>query len=204
MIRKIFTTLNRDPRFKRPSDEQGEVLDGWFVRRDENDLTVKINTGSGKTLAGLLFLQSGIDEGIHPAVYVTPDRYLTTQVLAEAKALEIAVTDSEDDSAFMRGERILVTNIKKVVNGRSVFGINEIKIPIDTVVIDDAHACLQSIEDQFSVVANSNSPLYKDLWTLLSEPVRQYNVIEHARIQNGDPAALLEIPSGYGRNALVR
>jgi len=36
--RKIFTTLQRDPRFKRPSDEQGEVLDGWFLRRTDNDL----------------------------------------------------------------------------------------------------------------------------------------------------------------------
>src|SRR5262245_11072059 len=82
--RKIFTTLTRDPRFKRPSDEQGEVLDGWFSRRTENDLTVKMNTGSGKTLVGLLLLQSSLNEGVHPAIYVTPDRYLTSQVLAEA------------------------------------------------------------------------------------------------------------------------
>lgn len=31
--RKIFTTLKRDARFKRPLDEQADVLDGWYSRR---------------------------------------------------------------------------------------------------------------------------------------------------------------------------
>ena len=32
--RKIFSVLNRNPRFKRPTDEQGEVLDKWFKERE--------------------------------------------------------------------------------------------------------------------------------------------------------------------------
>ena len=28
--RKIFSTLQRDPRFKRPLDEQADVLDAWY------------------------------------------------------------------------------------------------------------------------------------------------------------------------------
>ncbi|WP_165779905.1 DEAD/DEAH box helicase [Mesorhizobium sanjuanii] len=192
--RKIFTTLTRNPKFKRPSDEQAEVLDGWFGRRGEHDLTIKMNTGSGKTLVGLLALKSSLNEGFRPAVYITPDKYLTSQVLAEAAALGISTTDSENDMAFMRGDSILVTNIRKIVNGRSVFGVKEKKIPLEVVVIDDAHACLQSIEEQFTIEAKSDSQLYKDLWNLFSESLRQYNAIEHSRLLSGDPAVLCELP----------
>ncbi|PBB16976.1 hypothetical protein CK219_25745 [Mesorhizobium sp. WSM4313] len=170
------------------------MLDGWFARRAENDLTVKMNTGSGKTLVGLLLLQSSLNEGLRPAVYITPDKYLTSQVIAEARDLGIPVTDSEDDAGFMRGEKILVTNIRKIVNGRSVFGVKEVKIPLESVVIDDAHACLQSIEEQFRIETTPASPLYKDLWALLSEPIRQYNAMDHARLMSGDPTVIFELP----------
>lgn len=31
--RKLFTTLNRLPKFKRPLDEQADVMDGWYAQR---------------------------------------------------------------------------------------------------------------------------------------------------------------------------
>ena len=87
--RKIFTTLKRDARFKRPLDEQADVLDTWFERRSAKDLTIKMNTGGGKTVVGLLCLQSSLNENIKPAVYITPDPFLVTQVLEEAQALAL-------------------------------------------------------------------------------------------------------------------
>jgi superfamily II DNA or RNA helicase len=62
--RKIFTTLIRNPRFKFPSANQGEVLDKWFELRTRRDNTIKMNTGSGKMLVGLLALKSSINEGV--------------------------------------------------------------------------------------------------------------------------------------------
>ncbi len=44
-----------------------------------------MNTGSGKTTVGLLMLQSCLNEGVGPAVYVVPDNYLVNQVCDEAK-----------------------------------------------------------------------------------------------------------------------
>jgi hypothetical protein len=46
--RKIFSTLNRSPRFKRPHDEQSDVLDSWFAKRGRKNNTIKMNTGSGR------------------------------------------------------------------------------------------------------------------------------------------------------------
>jgi replicative superfamily II helicase len=122
--RKIFTTLKRDTsKFKRPSDEQADVLDLWYAKKDRADNTLKMNTGSGKTVVGLLCLQSSLNEGVGPAVYVAPDKYLVKQVVAEAASLGVTVTESENDPSFIAGTAILVINIRKLVNGRSVFGV---------------------------------------------------------------------------------
>jgi replicative superfamily II helicase len=115
--RKLFTTLKRAPRFKRPLDEQADVLDSWYERRTAKNITLKMNTGAGKTVVGLLCLQSCLNEDIKPVVYVTPDRFLTEQVVREAADLGIAVTEDEKDPEFLSGRAILVVNIFKLING---------------------------------------------------------------------------------------
>jgi hypothetical protein len=47
------------------------------------------------------------------------------------------------------GRAILLANVHKLFNGRSVFGIGERKIPIG-IVIDDAQARLGVVHDQFA------------------------------------------------------
>jgi len=157
--RKIFTTLQRNSRFKRPLDEQADVLDAWYERRTAKDLTIKMNTGGGKTAVGLLCLQSSLNENIKPAVYITPDKFLVKQVMAEAQALGITVTDDESDLDFLAGQAILVTNVFKLFNGRSVFGVGQKKISVGCIVIDDAHACLSVVGEQFCIKSNAGSPI---------------------------------------------
>ena len=48
---------------------------------------------------------------------------MARQVIAEAGSLGVAVTEDEGDAAFLSGNAILVINIWKLVNGRSVFGV---------------------------------------------------------------------------------
>jgi len=108
--RKIFSTLIRNEKFKRPLDEQSDVLDEWYKRRNSKDLLIKMNTGAGKTIIGLLCLQSSLNEGIKPAVYVTADNFLTEQVYKEAKDLGINVTLDKDNKDFLSGNSILIIN----------------------------------------------------------------------------------------------
>jgi hypothetical protein len=61
-----------------------------------------------KTLVGLLLLQSSLNEGIRPAIYIAPDKQLVDQVLAEAKALGIDAVDDPRDTAVQSGEKIAV------------------------------------------------------------------------------------------------
>ena len=75
----------------------GEVWKQWFNVRQNKDTIIKKNTGSGKTLVALLILQSCLNEGVGPALYVVPDKFLVEQVKTQADALGIKVTDTEND-----------------------------------------------------------------------------------------------------------
>ena len=77
-------------------DVQGQVLRAWHGRRSERDLVVKVNTGGGKTIDGLVILQSHLNAGVFPALYVTPNRYLAGQVVAEAGRLGLATVVDPD------------------------------------------------------------------------------------------------------------
>lgn len=192
--RKIFTTLNRDGRFKRPSDEQSDVLDAWYARRTAKDLTIKMNTGGGKTVVGLICLQSSLNENIKPAVYITPDPFLVAQVMAEAKDLGIAATDDEKDPDFIAGKSILVANVHKLFNARSVFGVGERKIPIGCVVIDDAHACLAVVNEQFSIKSNIGSPIYDGLLALFEEDLKAQSPAGLLDVKARDPSIVMTLP----------
>ncbi|WP_230461090.1 DEAD/DEAH box helicase [Burkholderia ubonensis] len=192
--RKIFTTLKRDARFRRPLDEQSDVLDEWYLRRDARDLTIKMNTGGGKTVVGLLCLQSSLNEKVKPAVYITPDSFLVAQVLAEAKALGITATDDEKDPDFVAGRSILVANVHKLFNGRSVFGVGEKKIPIGSVVIDDAHACLGVVNDQFCIKSKAGSPVYDELMTLFEEDLKAQSPSRFLDVKAEDPTVVMSVP----------
>lgn len=192
--RKIFTTLRRDPRFKRPHDEQSDVLDAWHERRSAKDLTIKMNTGGGKTVVGLLCLQSSLNENIKPAVYVAPDPFLVKQVLKEAESLGIAATSDETNPDFLAGRSILVVNVHKLFNARSVFGVGERKIPIGCIVIDDAHACLSVVHDQFSIRSKAGSPVYDGLLQLFDEDLGHQSATGLLDVQAYDASIVMTVP----------
>ena len=119
-----------------------------------------MNTGSGKTLVALLILQSCLNEGVGPALYVVPDKFLVEQVISQAKALGIKVTDTENDLDYQRKKAILVIGIQKLVNGKSIFGLREENnYPIGSIVIDDMHACISCIQEQFSITVPRTNEL---------------------------------------------
>lgn len=90
--RDIFMALpTKDKNYGYPRDVQTEVWKQWFAKRDEKNVIIKMNTGSGKTVVGLTILQSSLNEGKGPAVYIVPDNYLVQQVCSEAKNLEFAL-----------------------------------------------------------------------------------------------------------------
>lgn len=192
--RDIFFTLTRAPSFSFPRDIQTEVMNRWFDERDNPDNVIKLNVGSGKTLVGLLLLQSSLNEGKGPALYVAPNKQLAQQVMQEAKALGIEVTDDPRDPKYAAGEKICIINIYRLFSGKSVFGVGTSKINIGTAVIDDAHACVSTITEQFRIKLGNTHEAYQKIFVALAEDLKGYNEARFLEIEAGDPRAYMEVP----------
>jgi hypothetical protein len=195
--KEIFASLSgKLQKFSYLRDVQGEVLSGWFDRRNEPDVVIKMNTGGGKTTVGLLILQSCLNEGRGPVLYLAPDEYLAKQAAEEAKDLGIRTANGHDDAAFLSGQAIFVTNVKKLINGLSVFGVKPggTRIKLGSILIDDAHACLALAEEQFTVRIESKTPLYKSLLELFSDSLRQQSEAYFLDLKDGRPGSVMLVP----------
>ena len=194
--RSIFQTLPKQnpEKYEYPRDVQSQVWNRWHSRRNERSLVIKLNTGSGKTTVGLCILQSCLNEKKGPSVYVAPSPFLVSQVIAEATALGIKTTESEKDRDFISGEAILICNIHKLVNGRSVFGVGSKKINIGSIIFDDAHACMSTINEQFSINIPDGTQCYKKLFELFSDSLRQQSESRSISVRQGDPLASQRVP----------
>lgn len=194
---KLYETLDRasDKGPLRPA--QMAVLTDWFnSRRGERDVIVKLHTGQGKTLIGLLILQSRLNEKKGPALYLCPDNYLIEQTCAQAKQFGIATctADPEIPEEFSDGKRILVTSVQKLFNGLTKFGLHRKSLDVSTLLMDDAHACSDTIREQCRIRLPHDDPAYMALRTLFDPELEKQGVGTHADICNGTYDALLPVP----------
>ena len=196
--------LTRDPRFQFPRDIQTEVWNAWDAVSDRRDNVIKLNVGSGKMVVGLVILQTALNRGQGPAVFVCPNNQLLTQVLAEAAQLGLNIAEDPRDPSVRAGEAILVINIQTLFNSRSKFGVNEIKIPIGTVIIDDAHACVATVQEQFRISVPNTHTVYAQLVTMFRDSLYQQNPARLLSIKDGDPQAAIEVPFWDWQSQQVR
>ena len=144
----IYERLDRasDKGPLRPS--QIAVLNEWHKElRNQRDVILKLNTGQGKTLIGLLMLQSWMNENEGTALYLCPNNLLVSQTISQAKQFGIncITTDGDLPVEFLDGKAVLVTSVHKLFNGLSKFGLGQQSLKVDNIVIDDAHACIDSM-----------------------------------------------------------
>jgi len=174
------------------------VWDQWHERKSEKDLVIKMNTGGGKTTVGLILLQSCLNDKMGPAVFVTPNKHLTEQAIQEAKALGLPVTDDTNDERFKSGQSILIANVYKLVNGMSVFGVEggyRASVNLGAIVFDDAHACHDTIESQFSLtIPRENTDLYNSLFKLYATDLQEQNPTKIQEILEGAPNRSMLLP----------
>jgi len=176
---------------------QGQVLEQWHKRRAERDVVIKVNTGGGKTIDGLVMLQSLLNEGEGPALYVAPDPFLVKQVLDEAKKLGIATVTDPDDPRYLRSEAICVVNAYKLVNGKSVFASSRsprTPAPIGSVVIDDAHAAIATTRAQLSLSLPMAHPAFGALLNLFTPDLEAYSPHTYLDVAEQAFGALARVP----------
>ena len=193
----IYESLDRasDKGPLRPA--QLAVLNDWFSNRlTDRDVIVKLHTGQGKTLIGLLMLQSKLNSNNGPAVYLCPDNFLIAQTIEQAKQFGIATcqVDSELPAEFLEGKLILVTSIQKLFNGLTKFGLKNKSIPVGTLLMDDAHACSDSVRESCRIRIPSDEQAYKDLITLFSSDLEKQGAGSYMEIKNGKRDTFLPVP----------
>ena len=198
--RQLFQTLMRDGQHEYLRDVQGDVLDEWFARRHERDLVIKMNTGSGKTLVGLILLWSRIKEGKGPALYLCPNIHLVSQAQREADRVGIKYVDFESGNRFPPefhdSSAILITTVQKLFNGLSVFNVAGWGDPVKvgTILVDDAHACINIAREQFTATFSRDSVVGKRLTSFFDNALKQQAVGIYADVNRGVSSAYIRVP----------
>lgn len=193
----LYDTLDRqhDKGPLRPAQEA--ILKAWHQDQAKlRDVIVKLHTGQGKTLIGLLMLQSRLNAGNSPVVYLCPDHFLINQTCEQAKQFGIRTCTSEGElpEEFINGDRILVTSASKLFNGMTKFGLHNQSILLDTVLMDDAHACSDRIREQCRIRIPREEPAYSRLLSLFRAELEQQGIGTFAEIENEKREAFLPVP----------
>ncbi len=159
---------------------QKVILTEWHTaRRSERDVIVKVHTGQGKTLLGLLMLQSKLNEKKGPALYLCPNHFLVNQTLEQARQFGVHCVAADGEylpDEFLEGRAILVAVLHKLFNGLTKFGLGTKSIPVGTILLDDAHACMDKIHEQCIITIQydkaNESTAYSDILSLFENELR--------------------------------
>lgn len=193
----LYDTLDRahDKGPLRPAQES--VLDEWFKNHiNKKDTILKLHTGQGKTLVGLLMLQSKLNAKNGPALYLCPNNYLVRQTCEQASQFGISTCTTEDElpDDFLEGNKIFVTSVQKLFNGLTKFKLHKNSINVGALLIDDAHACSDSIRQACKITIKREDAAYNILFDLFANQLESQGYGTFADIQNKKREALLPVP----------
>ncbi len=196
---EIYDSLDRRSETGPLRPSQDYILKEWYNKRaDDKDLIVKLHTGEGKTLIGLLILQSQLNKAKLPSLYICPNKYLAQQVILEARKFGIGYCQINEDNTlpneFLDGEKILITYVQKVFNGKTIFGLDNKSILVDSVIIDDSHACIDSIKDAFTISFDKEHKFYQFILEIFEEDIKSQGAGSFLEIKGGDYDTFLPVP----------
>lgn len=198
---ELYNTLDRKSIAGPLRPVQEYALNEWYNnRKDERDLIVKLHTGEGKTLIGLLMLQSALNLGEGPCIYVCPNIYLVGQVCGEAQKFGIpfCIIDKNNTipNEFLLGEKILITHAHKLFNGKSIFGIGNNFTKTGTIILDDSHACIDVLKDAFTITItkDKNESIYSRILSLFSDDLIEQGEGSYFDIKAGEYETFMMVP----------
>jgi replicative superfamily II helicase len=196
---EIYETLDRasDKGPLRPA--QFAILEEWFEnRRDEKDIIIKLHTGQGKTLIGLLILKSRLNEELGPVLYICPNKYLADQTRDQAKQFGIKTCDFDSSnnfpSEFWDNSSILITHVQKLFNGLSKFGLGNTSVHVNTMVLDDSHACIDSIEAATTLQIPKTSELYDQVVIVFKDVMEEQGFAKFHEILTANSSEVMVVP----------
>lgn len=196
---EIYESLDRasDKGPLRPS--QASVLKNWYeTHKSKKDLIIKLHTGSGKTLIGLLILQSKLNSTNQPVIYLCPNKFLVDQTCEQSKQFGIKYcrVDSNNQlpQEFLDGKSILIATTQLLFNGLTKFGLRHNSISVNTLVLDDSHACIETVNDAFTIKIKKENKLYTDILRLFESDLEQQGEATLEEIKQGEYDSFLIVP----------
>jgi replicative superfamily II helicase len=194
---EIYETLDRASDKGELRRVQAEVLTSWHTQfRKKRDVILKLHTGQGKTLIGLLALQSKLNEGAGPAIYLCPNNYLIDQTCTQAKQFGLRFCTVQNDlpNEFLDGKSILISSVQILFNGRTRFRLGPESIKIGSLLMDDCHACIDAIRDAFTIRFERDDDTYNRIVALFGASLEAQGAGSFAEIQKGNHDALVPVP----------
>ncbi|UHG94670.1 DEAD/DEAH box helicase [Spirosoma oryzicola] len=196
---EIYDLLDRasDKGPLRPA--QHNVLKNWFDNyRTKKDVIIKLHTGQGKTLIGLLLLQSRLNEGKGPSLYLCPNKYLVEQTCEQAKQFGVKYchidTNNNIPHEFWENKSILIAHVQLLFNGKTKFGLKNSSLPVGSIVLDDSHACIDTIQEAFTIRIKKEHNVFEKLLTLFDADLEGQGLAKLEEIKLGEYEALLPVP----------
>jgi replicative superfamily II helicase len=193
----IYETLDlaSDKGPLRPAQEA--VLEDWHTnRRQLRDVIVKLHTGQGKTLIGMLALQSKLNEGAGPAVYLCPNNFLVDQTVAQARQFGLHCVKADPDlpAEFLDSSAILITSVQKMFNGLTRFRLGPQSQSVGALVMDDSHACIDAIRDASVIRLPHGHRVYHSLRALFAGGLKEQGAGTFADIELERYGPFLPVP----------
>lgn len=196
---EIYESLDRRSIAGPLRPAQSRILSEWYMnRKGEKDLIIKLHTGEGKTLIGLMALQSKINSNEGPCLYICPNKYLVEQVKNDADKFGIGYCSIGQDNTlpneFLDGNKIPITHVQKAFNGKTIFGLDNNFVTVKNIILDDSHACIDSIRDTFAISIDNKRPVYKELLELFKDSLSEQGEGTFLEIEGGEYNSFLQIP----------
>lgn len=196
---EVYQDLDRKTSTWPLRDTQIKVLEEWYTKRqNDKDIIIKLPTWSWKTLIGLLMLKSRMNQKSGSrALFVCPNKYLVHQTLLEAQKFWIDIEVISDDLSdwFLSWDKIGITHVQKVFNGKSKFWIWTKSVSVDAIILDDSHACIDSIQDNLSMKIQRNNVLYRKILWLFEHWLVSQSVWLFIDIRDSDTTnSVIQVP----------
>ncbi|MDQ6761054.1 MAG: DEAD/DEAH box helicase family protein [Bacteroidota bacterium] len=178
---------------------QSSILKNWYENyKSKNDIIVKLHTGQGKTLIGLLILQSKLNSNQLPVMYLCPNKFLVDQTCEQAKqfGIKFCKVDSNNHlpQEFLDAKAILITTVQMVFNGLTKFGLKQNSMQVDGLVLDDSHACIETIQEAFTIKIKREEEVYGELFSLFESEIEEQGQAKTEEIRQGEFDAFLVVP----------
>jgi replicative superfamily II helicase len=95
---------------------------------------------------------------------------------------------------FLNSEKLFITTVQKLFNGQTKFGLGPRSTEVATLVMDDAHACVDSIRQASVIHLERDEQAYQDILSLFDGPLQQQGAGTLADIKSGEYESILPVP----------